>query len=279
MSAATKTKTAQPESAAAPQNLVQLSIPTPPGDAAQEAMTAVTYAQAFAITSASDSAKGQEARARLNTKIKTLTEARLSLTRPIDAAKQKIMDFFKDPIAKLTLARDMIDDKVLAWDNEQERIRQAEQRRLDEIARKERERLQMIADEAKRKADAEAAEIRRKADAAAAAGRAAEAAKLSAQAVRVEEKAADKVDQFEQRAATTVAPVAQAETARISGTSFREYPEHEILDPTLIKPEFMMPDEVKIGRVVRSLGLAAVDVVGKGGIKVTMKKGLASRRT
>lgn len=258
---------------------MQLSIPTPPGDEASESNKALIYAQGFAVANASDSAKAQEARARLNTRIKVLTEARMALTRPIDAAKKTIMDFFAGPIAVLTQAKDILDTKVLSYDRQQEEIRKAEQRRLDKIAEDERRRLQAIADEAKRKADAEAKKLRDDAEAAAAAGRAEEAAKLAARAVKVEEKAEAKVEVFENRAAAVVAPVAQAETAQVHGTSFRETAEFEILDATLIKPEFMAPDLVKIGKVVRSLGISAVDVVGKGGIKVEMKRGLASRRT
>jgi hypothetical protein len=94
----------------------------------------------------------------------------------------------------------------------------------------------------------------------------------------VEERAANKADAYEDRAAAVVAHVAQGNTARVVGTSFRETPEYEIIDPSRINAPFMTPDEVKIGRVVRSLGLEAVSVVGEG-LKVTMKKVLASRRT
>lgn len=275
---AAKTKPAQPEAAPAPGHLVQLSIPTPAGDEASESNKALIYAEGFAVTSASDSAKAQEARARLNSRIKTLTDARMALTRPIDAAKKTIMDFFAGPIATLTRAKEILDGKVITYDNEQERLRREEQRRLDKIAEDERRRLQAIADEATRKANAEAEQLRKDSEAAAAAGRAEEAAKLAAKATRVEEKADAKAETFENRAASVVAPVAQADTARVSGTSLRETPEFEILDISKIKPEFMMPDAVKIGRVVRSLGLDAVAVVGPGGIKVEMKKGLASRR-
>jgi hypothetical protein len=120
--------------AAAPRNLVQLSIPTPAGDAAAEAMTAVAYAESFAIASASDSAKAQEARARINTKIRALNDARLALTRPIDAAKKVIIDFFAGPISAFERAKVALDRKIITYENEQEEVRKAEQRQLDEIA-------------------------------------------------------------------------------------------------------------------------------------------------
>jgi hypothetical protein len=260
----------QPEPAAEPKDLVQHD--------AREAMTAVEYATQFAVTNASDSAKGQEARARLNSRIKDLNERRLKITRKIDESKREVMELFAGPISQFTQARDLLDAKVIAWDAEQDRLRKIEQARLDKIAEDERKRLQAIADEAKRKADAEAEQLRKDAEAAAAAGRAAEAAKLSARAVRVEEKAEAKAETFETRASSVVAPIAQAQVASVAGTQFRDHYEFEILDATKINASFMTPDLVKIGAVVKSLKKEAVGVVGAG-LKVTSRKILASGRT
>jgi len=274
---AVKPKPASPE-AEAPKNLVQLSIPTPAGDAASEAMTAVAYAESFAVGSVSDSAKAQEARARINTKIKALNDARLALTRPIDQAKKVIMDFFAGPVTQFERAKVALDRKIIAYDNEQEEIRRVEQRRLDKIAEDERRRLQAIADETARKAREEADKKHREAEAAAAAGRQAEADRLRAQATRINEKAADKAEQFEERAAAVVAPVVQADTARVAGSAVREVWEFEVTDLSKINAAFLMADGVKIGRVVQSLKLDAVGVVGDG-ITVKSRKILASRRT
>ncbi len=263
-----------------PKNLVQLSIPTPAGDAASEAMTAVTYAESFTVTTSSDSAKAQEARARINTKIKALNDARLALTRPIDAAKKVIMDFFAGPVAQFERAKVALDGKILAYDKQQEALRKAEQRRLDKIAEDERRRLQAIADETARKAREEADKKRREAEAAAAAGRQAEADKLRAQAARVEEKAADKADAFESRAAAVVAPIVQADTARVAGTAFRDNWKWRVKDKAKINEAFMMrvPNEVAIDGVVKSMKDEAPSVVGEG-IEVYNERGLASRRT
>lgn len=245
---------------------------------AREAMTAVEYATAFVIKTGSDSAKGQEARARLNSRIKELNERRLTITRKIDESKSEVMKLFAGPIEQFTEARDLIDTKVLAYDREQEALRKAEQARLDKIAEDERRRLQDIADEAKRKADADAEQLRKQSEAAAAAGRTEDAAKLSAKAVRVEEKADAKAVVFETRAASVVAPIAQAHTARAAGTQFRDHYEFEILDASKINAAFMTPDLVKIGAVVKSLKKEAVGVVGAG-LSVTSRKILASTRT
>jgi len=267
-----------PEADAPPANSVAVAAPTADNPDDVKAMSALTYAETFAIASASDSAKGQEASQRLNTQIKVLDDKRKELTRPLDALKAKWMEFFGGPIEKFKKAKGIIDAKVIAWNAEQEQIRKDEQRRLDKIAADEQRRLQAIADEAKRKADAEAAEIRRRAEAAAAAGRADEATKLAAKANRVEEKADAKVEVLETRASSVVAAVAQADTAKVAGSSFRDVWEFEVTDVTKINPAFMTPDLVKIGAVVKSLKKEAVGVVGQG-LKVTSRQILASRRT
>ena len=281
MPPAAKAKPSQPKEAtpaAPPRNLVQLSIPTPDGDASKESMTAIEYAKSFQITSSSDSAKAQEARIRLNSRIKSLTDARMALTRPIDEAKKVIMAFFAGPIALFTQAKDILDAKIITYENEQERQRKAEQRRLDEIAERERQELQRKADEEKRRSDAEAEALRKKAEKAAAAGRTAQAGKLQAQASQVEQSADSAVADLEDRAAASVAPIVQADSARVAGATFREVWEFEVTDLSKINEPFKMADETKIGRVVQSLKGDAVGVVGEG-LKVTSRKILATRRS
>lgn len=260
-----------------PRNLVQLSIPTPDSKESDSAMTMVAYAEQFAIETTSDSAKAQEARARINTRIKTMTESRLIMTRPLDAAKKTIMDWWNAPISALERAKVIFDKKIIAYDTEQDRLRRLEQQRQEEIAAKERRRLQAIAEEATRKANAEAAEKRRLATVAEQEGRAADAAKLAAQATRVEEKAEAKAEQFETRAAAVVAPIIQSEAPKVTGTSLRENWTFRITDPTKINAAFLMPDEAKIGKLVKSMKGDAAALIGAG-IEVFSEKILASRR-
>jgi hypothetical protein len=257
-------------------NLVELNIPKPDDSARTEAMTMVAYAKDFTIASSSDSVKAQEARARIVTRAKALNDARMTLTRPIDAAKKVIMDFFAPTIGQLDDAKVIFDRKIIAWDTEQNRIRQEAQRKEEEKAAAERRRLQAIADAAAQKAAAEAAAKREAAEKAAAEGRAAEAAKLHAQAASVEERGLAKVEQFESRAATVVAPIVQADTAKAAGVSMRDNWCFEIIDPSKVSDKFKMPDEKKIGALVKSMKGDAAAIVG--GIRVYAEKILASRR-
>jgi hypothetical protein len=258
-------------------NLVELFIPKPDDTDTVEAMTMVTYAKSFTIESASDSVKAQEARQDIVTRAKTLDEKRKSMTRPIDAAKKAIMDFFAPTIGHLNDAVVILDRKLVGWEELQKRIRLDAQRKEDERAAAERRRLQAIAEAAAHKAAAEAAAKREAAEKAAAEGRAAEAAKLRAQAASVEERGLAKVEAFESRAATVVSTIVQADTAKAAGVSFREVWRWRLVDLKRVNDTFKKEDEVKINKVVASLKQDAISVVGEG-IEVYSERIVASRR-
>jgi len=261
----------------ATKNLVSLTVPVPAGDEESKALTAEQWATEFTIENAQDSIKAQEARSRLNTKAKTLTEARLAQTRPIDAAKATIMAWWNKPIQAYERARVILDKKILAYDAEQERIRREAQAKLDAQAAAERKKIEDAAAETARKAQEQADAKRKAAAEAEAAGNTTEAAKLAAAAARIEEKADAKVENLQQRAASVVTATVVSESTKAAGSSFREVPEFEILDATKINPAFMTPDLVKIGKLVKSLGKDAGPLIGEG-IKIEMKKALATRK-
>jgi hypothetical protein len=148
---------------------------------------------------------------------KSLDELRRSMTRPLDEAKAAIMDLFRTPSERLEQAEAALKRALVAFSDEQERKRRAEQARLEEAARKEREKLQ------------------RQAEAAAAKGR--------------DEKAAE----LEVRASTVVAPIAQVAAPKVAGVSFRSVWRFEVVDPSLVPREYLMVDETKIGKVVAAL--------------------------
>jgi hypothetical protein len=168
----------------------------------------------------------QGARAMIDAQIKEHTGKRLEITRKIDAAKSAIMDLFRPTIDLLTLSRKGLTDKIIAFNERQEAIAREAQRKLDAAAEAEKRRLAKLAEKAEARGDA------------------------------------DKADQFRDRASMAVAPIAQAKIAQAQGTVFVDRWDFEIKDPAQVL--MLMPDEVRIGRAVRAMGLDAQALVGPG---------------
>lgn len=167
---------------------------------------------------------------------KKANDARVALTRPIDQQKSTILDFFKDRILnKLDATERVLKRALLQYQEAQERIRREEQRKADEAARKERERL------AKRAAAAEA------------------------------KGQAEKAEALAEQAQAVVAPI-QQEAPKFSGISARSVWKFRVTDASKIPPEYMVPDEQKIGKVVRALKQDTVIA----GIEVYEEKSLAA---
>jgi hypothetical protein len=277
-----QTASANTPNQAAATNLVELAIPTPDGVQVSDSMGIETYAQSFNITSAADSVKAQEARARVNTRIKTLTEARMEQTRILDTAKAGLIAWWGNLINPLQRAKVVFDAKILAYDDEQQEIRKEAQRKAEADAKRERDRLQAIADEAARKSREEADAKRKAALEAAAAGRAEEAAKLNAQADRTEERGNAKVDQFSTRAASVVAPIIQSESAKAGGSSFRDNWKWRLKDKAKINTAFLMTvtNDAAIDAIVKSMkgDAASIAAVVGDGIEIFNERILASKR-
>lgn len=219
----------------------------------EQSETLLTVCTSYKVANATDyEVAGLELK-RVKDAQKKLDELRKNMTRPLDAAKKAIMDFFRGPEDKLARAEAGIKRAMVTYQDEQERIRREEQRKLEEAARRERERLEAQAREAERKAQEKAAAERRAAEEAAAAGRAEEAAKLAARAAATEAKAAEKVEAIETRAAAVVAPIIQREPPKVAGVATREVWKFAIENPALVPREYCVVDEAKIRKVVGAL--------------------------
>lgn len=206
---------------------------------------------------------------------KRLEELRTAITGPLNAALKAVNDLFRAPADKLAQAERTIKFEIGRYADEQERIRREEQRKADEAAQRERQKAERAAAEARAKAEAEAAELRRQAEAATAAGDTAAAAKLETKAGQKIERAEDKAQSLEVQAATVVAPVIQREPPKVTGISSREVWKFEIVDPSKINPQFLMPDEKKIGAQVRALKGDAASIIGAG-VRVYAERQIAA---
>lgn len=149
--------------------------------------------------------------------LRQIETQRTSITAPMNEALRNANAQAKAASAPFEAAEKRIKGAMITYSDEQERIRQEEQRKADEAARKQREKL-----------EAQAAK-------AAAAGK------------------DDKAEQLEERAASVVAPMIQRETPRVSGVSTREVWKFEITDPSLIPRQYLEVDEAKIRRVVQAM--------------------------
>ena len=134
--------------------------------------------------------------------------------------------------APIQEARKIIKEKLFGWERAQEEIR-----------RKGEERLRI---EAKKKADDEALKRAQEAEA------------------QGENEIAEAI--IEESSTAPAPAVVVPKSVPKRATTLRTIKKFRITNPALIKREFLCPDEVKIGGVVRSLGVSATQVVG--GIEV-----------
>lgn len=139
--------------------------------------------------------------------------------------------------APLTEAETVYKRAMIAYQQEQEQIRRQQEAKARELADKERAKLEEQARKLEAKGKPEQAEAKREA------------------------------------AAVIPTPVVATETPKVAGISVKESWDYEIVDANLIPREYVMPDEKKIGAIVRALKSAA----NIPGIRVFAVRGISSR--
>jgi len=165
----------------------------------------------------------------IKTKFKELTDTRMSLTRPIEESKKRIIALFQRPLDFLSQAELSIKKAMVGWQTEQERIRRAEQARLDEIQRKEAEKLRQQAE--KEAARAESLKTEK--------GQAAALAKAEELKAKAE-------------VVTSITPTVESKVEEVEGVSTRKIWKFKIVDVNKIPREYLIPDEKYIGQIVRA---------------------------
>lgn len=149
---------------------------------------------------------------------KQIEDLRMSMTRPLDDSKRRIMDFFRRPLEILSKAEDALKRGILTYQQEQERIRREQEARLQAEAERKRQ-------EALKKAEAARAEGKD-----------------------------TKADKYEEKANGIVAPVLAPTVEKVSGVTTKKTWKFEILDENLIPRQYLIPDLVTIGKQVRAAG-------------------------
>jgi len=252
--------------------LLSLVVADPGPELMHHSNSVIATAQSFIISvdgyeGAASNLKGAKAL------VKEIEAKRTEITGPINAGLKKLNALFATISAPAEQAVKVYDAKMLSYRQEQERIAAEAQRKLEAEAAKRREELERQAREAERKAREKADEERRQAEAAAAAGRAEEAAKMRAAAAERERKAAEQAAERREAAAAVVAPTVVVEVPKVAGHSVIETWGFAVVDANLIPREYLMPDEDRIGKVVRALK-ATTNIPG---IKVIRGERQASR--
>lgn len=217
------------------------------------------------------------------TKRKAIEELRLSLTRPIDLAKARIMDLFRAPTDRLAKAEQLLRGEMTRY--------QAEERAKAEAARREAE-AKAAAERAEQERIArEASEAQRKAAALAEASRIAgdlEAAKVLQEAVAVQREIAEAAR--EQVELADIAPPTMIATIqpKAAGVATRKNWKHELTDFKALvlaaakRAEagddfllgFLLPNDKALGTAAKSMQ-AKLSIPG---VRVYAEEGLSVRR-
>jgi colicin import membrane protein len=221
------------------------------------AQQALAFINAFEIQTVEDYGLGADELKAIKAKAVQLEEQRTSITGPINKGLKAINDLFRGPADLLSQAESILKRKLLAYDQEQERIAAEARRKAEEAAAAERRRLEEEAAARKREADAQAA----------AAAKA--QAEGNAQAAALATAAAQRAQAEAQAAAATsqmvIAPVVSVEKPKAAGISTTKKVDFEVIDlhaltkhvaqhPELLN--LLQPDSVKLRAYVRGLGMA-----------------------
>lgn len=201
---------------------------------------------------------------RIKTEADKAETLRLSITRPMDAAKKVVMDLFAGPAKRLTDAEGVIKRAMVRYQDEQAAIAREAQRKADAEAAAARRAAEEKAAAARAKADADrraAEEADRKAreakDAEARAAAEKEAARLRASAERADTRAGN----ADQVAQTTVAPMVVSAPPKVTGINTKQVWKFAVENPALVPREYLSVDEAKIRGVVQSLK-GAIEIPG-----------------
>ncbi|TXH59044.1 MAG: hypothetical protein E6Q97_00700 [Desulfurellales bacterium] len=177
-------------------------------------------AECIVIETREDAQAAADELKRLAGRLKSLEEQRRRLVDPLNAAKQAAQDLFNPPAERLQAAVALLKRGLLAWEDQQRRLREAEQEAARQAAEKERVRIEAAAAAEEAARVAEAAALAAQAQQATAAGDVEAAAALRAQAEAAEVAAIENSEAMRAAAAQVVAPIVAA-PVKVSGAGGR----------------------------------------------------------
>jgi hypothetical protein len=236
--------------------LAQLALPDQ-STLTTKAQNALAFIEAFQIDSAEAYGLAADELKAIKAKANQLEAQRTGITGPMNTALRAINDLFRGPSDLLTKAERVLKGKMIAWDQEQERIAAEQRRKAEEAAAAERKRL---ADEAAaRQAEADA-QAKAAAEAAAQGDeQAAALAQANAQRAAAEAQAAATTSQMVIAAPVSVAPTKASGISTSKKLDFAVDDLHALVQYVAAHPELialLQPDSVKLRAYVKGLGLA-----------------------
>jgi len=137
--------------------------------AVSKSQVALRKAETLEITTPDEYLATGVALREVKSRAKEIEEEKRLILRPLDEARRQIMALFRPAEDNLVQAERLLKAGMLDWTQGQERLRQQEQARLQEIARKEADRLAAEAERAAAKGQDERAAVLQKAAASASA--------------------------------------------------------------------------------------------------------------
>jgi hypothetical protein len=155
-------------------------------------------------------------------KKKRFEDERMGMTRPLDASKKRIMDWFARPIALLDEAEKSMKRAMLKYTEEERRRAEEEEARQRRIAKEEADRRAEVLRQEAEKATAEGDEEG---------------------AQRLIEKAAE---------VPISTPMVRAEVPKVRGISVSKVWKYRIVDETLIPRRFLVVDKEALGQYARA---------------------------
>jgi uncharacterized membrane protein YqiK len=157
-----------------------------------------------------------------------LEEERMTMTRPLDEAKKRIIEKYSAPIIMLRAAADHYKQAMLTWNRREAERAAAERQRIEQEQRKARQAAEAEAAKIAAKAQEDAQKLAEQAEAARQAGNAAKAAALEQKAEAVTENAEAKLAVL-QTTATALSVAATTPPAAIAKGGRKVY-EAEVVD-------------------------------------------------
>src|SRR3990167_3207360 len=130
-------------------------------EASKQAVATLTEARSITIKTQDEYDKASEVLKVIKGRIKLLDTLRKGITKPLDEAKQKVMDLFRAPLEHYAEAEGVLKQGMLTYSEEQETLRRKEQDRLERIAAEERRKKQAQEDEWRRKEEEKRREAER----------------------------------------------------------------------------------------------------------------------